>query len=312
MPDDSSVIDTSATDRHVTKLLAGAGTDHSAFSLHFNQNEEFFLKLPSEFEVPSLSIHHDIRSRVPEQDYSDSLLMILKQLVSLVPEMFNGLTYFFDPSQNLKPQFYSVYRTQARSYLYLLSIDLTFRAQEGDVITRGTNDRTPAFQTRNLYVVGTILPLRSGDAADESQFQVLQTLSETWIGETGRGYFTRGIWIDDDLTKFFTKLMIPRGKRIYPYYPFACRYKTICRSLVELQPEKRELALPSLDNALEYLLPAIDEIQNELKDKDFSEQIPLFRDLKEKVPSDWYAPFKNLKVEVYLNQNDMREFRVEL
>ncbi len=36
--------------------------------------------------------------------------------------------------------------------------------------------------------------------------------------------------MDADLTKFFSKLFLPAGKKTYPYYPYLCKYKTVCQS----------------------------------------------------------------------------------
>lgn len=142
-------------------------------------------------------------------------------------------------------------------------------------------------------------------------FRIKQTLSDTWIGETGRGYFTKGIWMDDDLTKFFTKLLVPKTVRIYPFYPFVCRYKTICENMADLSPGFRVSSLTHLIQALEFLSPFMEDIQERLRDNQFSEEMEFFQNLKSKVPDYWNLVFQDIKIETYLNQNDMREFKVE-
>ncbi len=82
---------------------------------------------------------------------------------------------------------------------------------------------------------------------------VEQMISDTWIGETGRGYFIQGIWMDADLNKFFTKLVIPQGKRIYPYYPFTSKYRTICHNPIGISSAQRREAIPRLHRFIDFL-----------------------------------------------------------
>ena len=306
-------ISASHIDSEINSLVSGAQSTPSTYTRHFNQNEEFFIKSSTEFEVSSLPIHHDVNIPKPERVYQDGLLRILDQLLEIVPEVFLGLTYFFDPAEIMKPRFYRIYTIDDTQYLYLFQIDLICRTQEAEVLQKGTNDTTPMYRTQNLYIDALYIPLEevTFSGSDQGNFTVKQTLSETWIGETGRGYFAKGIWIDDDLTKFFTRLLIPAGKRIYPYYPFVCRYKTICHALINFEPSSREAALPHFHRAVGYLLPAFDRIQQELRDKSFSEELSIFQKLKSEVPSEWYDPFDNLAVERYLNSSEMREFRID-
>ena len=34
----------------------------------------------------------------------------------------------------------------------------------------------------------------------------------TWKGESGEGYMIHGIWMDADINKFFSKLVLPKGR----------------------------------------------------------------------------------------------------
>jgi hypothetical protein len=195
----------------------------------------------------------------------------------------------------------------------MLTVDLFYRPQEHVVIEKGSNDRTARYSSCSLFLEGLFIPLdRTAQDNNEGQrFRIKQTLSDTWIGETGRGYFTKGIWMDDDLTKFFTKLLVPKGVRIYPFYPFVCRYKTICESITDLDPGYRDASLSHLTKALEFLSPFMKDIQEQLRDAEFSEETAFFQNLKKVVPDYWKRVFQGIKIEAYLNQNDMREFRVE-
>jgi hypothetical protein len=194
-----------------------------------------------------------------------------------------------------------------------LKIDLMMKPTESTVVERGTNDRTPWYRSRRLFLEGTFIPLeeiiQEGDRL--KAFRIRETISQTWIGEFGRGYFQQGIWMDADLTRFFSRLFLPPDRRSYPYFPFQCRYKTVCLSSIALSPDGRSSMLPGLDHALEFLLPVMDDIQAGLKGSTFSDDMPLFRELKGRVPLAWYAPWQSLRVETYLNEQDLKEFRIE-
>jgi len=55
----------------------------------------------------------------------------------------------------------------------------------------------------------------------------------------------------------------------------------------------------------------IGEVESSMRQGNFSENNPTFRNLKRRVPPSWYEPWEKLHLEVYLNHLDMREFRVE-
>ncbi len=235
----------------VNALLRTIASDETAGSRHFNQNEEFFVELGGEYAVPSLPIHHDVREPQPDERYVALLCEVVGQLSSLAPGMLRDVRYAFDPADVLKARFYRLYEIEGRSYLYLLTVDLAFRAQEHTATAKGTNDMTAAYRTRRLFVESLFVPVEPADADDErSSFEVRQSFSQTWLGERGRGYFVQGIWIDHDLTKFFSKLFLPSGVRAYPFYPFVCRYRTVCESNIDLSPAGRLRRLPDLHRAL--------------------------------------------------------------
>jgi hypothetical protein len=189
----------------------------------FNQNEELFLEFEEEFLVPSFPIHHDMKIAEPERDYMEALRELVKRITRRIPSAFHGLTYYFDSSEILKPCFFRLYRVGEAIYLYLLRIDLGYRPFEAELEEMGTNDRTPIYRTRRLYAESEFIPLESVSWKGEQveAFNIRQLISNTWIGETGRGYFLHGIWMDTGLSKFFTKLVLPDGGRIYPFYPLS-------------------------------------------------------------------------------------------
>lgn len=309
----SNEIRVTYSDKEIVGLLNGIGDEQRPFSRHFNQSEDFFLLLDGEYTVPHMPIHHDVRRHQPGQEYLAALKQVVEKVAGLAPQVLKGLSYFFDPAEILRPCFYRVYRIQESWYLYLLRIDLTMRAAESSVIERGTNDVTALYKSRRLFLEATVLPLTEAVKQDGTAkaFHIRQTISQTWIGEQGRGYFIQGIWMDADLTKFFSKLFLPAGMKTYPYYPYLCKYKTVCQSLIALSPERRAAAIPDLHRSLKFLTPAMDRIQAEMKNASFSEDMPFFQELKEKVPPAWYDAWKDIRVDAYLNDSEMREFRIE-
>ncbi|RKX78594.1 MAG: hypothetical protein DRP87_05880 [Spirochaetes bacterium] len=303
------------TDNEINRIIQSISNSgqNVSFTRHFNQNEEFFIKLKSELKVPHLPIHHDVRMKQPSESYLKTLRKFLSELIPLLPEVFEGLTYFFDPGEILRPCFFSIQKTNRGNILYLLRLNLFFKTHEGEIIEKGTNDTTPEYRTNHLFLEGDLIPLekiifKNGDI---EAFQIKQTISDTWIGETGRGYFVQGIWMDNDLTKFFSKLFIPRGKRIYPYYPFICKFRTIVHNLVDLSPVGRSRHLAYLENVLDFLAPEIEAIQDSLRNSEFSEDLPSFKELKDKIPPEWEKIWESFTVKPYLNDRDMKEFIVE-
>jgi hypothetical protein len=301
------------SDQALNELLGAIGSERRPFERRFSQGEDFFLHLDGTLSVPHFQIHHDVRTREPSEEYMSALRAVAAQIAALAPQVLKGLAYFFDPAEIFRPCFYRVYSVDESQYLYMLRIDLVMRAAECTVIERGTNDQTPSYSTRHLFLDATVIPLEGlvTDGEKVKGFRIRQTISQTWIGEFGRGYFQQGIWMDADLTKFFSRLFLPVAKKTYPYYPFQCRYKTVCESTIGLDPEGRASAVPLLHRSLKFLLPQMDRIQGQMKNAAFSEDLDIYKELKEQIPRDWYESWQGFKVEAYLNDSDMREFRVE-
>ena len=293
-------------------LLARVGEESRSFSRHFNQSEDFFILLEDDYTVPHISIHHDVRLPKPSAAYASSLLDVTGQLARLAPQVFKDLTYFFNPAETLRPSFYHLYTVENRLYLYLLRVDLMMHASESTVIERGTSDTTPRYRSRKLFLEAAVVPLTEvkRDNGGVGSFRVMQTISQTWIGERGRGYFREGIWMDADLTRFFSRLFLPSDRTTYPYYPYPCKYQTLCMFPVRLSPRDRADSAPALHRSLEFLLPVMGRVEKELR-AGFSEEMGFFRELKEKVPPEWLEQWKGIRVEAYLNESEKKEFRIE-
>jgi hypothetical protein len=299
------------TDPKINARLSELPTQTGSYSRHFNQVEEFFLRLEGEFTVPQLPIHHDVRNLQPEPGYLRLLGEVLEQLGSLAPQVFRRLSYLFDPSDILRPGFYRCYSHEQMPYLYLVRLNLTYRPLVHRVVLKGDNDHTAAYASRDLHLEATFIPLREVEEGAVGRFLIDETISNTWVTQTGRGYFVQGIWMDNDLTRFFSKLLLPPGLRSYPYYPYLCRYRTVCQSVICLDAEARERLLPGLHRALDFLRPVMPRVEQSLRGGSFSETDPLYEELKARVPVEWYEIWRGLRVETYLNEADMKEYRVE-
>jgi hypothetical protein len=282
-------------------------------AIRFNQSEDLFLELEAPILVPRFPIHHDVRRDEPGQIYLSSLREALSQAIALLPEVFNGLTYFFDPTEILKPRFYRLYKLEESIYLYILRLDLMFRSFEGEAVEQGTNDETPSYRTKRLFIESEIIPLEAvvWELGRAKAFKIKQLISNTWIGETGRGYLVHGIWMDADLSKFFTKLVAPDGTRMYPYYPLFCKYKTICAEAPYPSPDARKRLLPLLHRTIGFLTPEMDRIQQALKGGSFSETMPIFAELRDKMPAIWREQLSGMASKAYLNARDMKEVSLD-
>ncbi|MBI9101371.1 MAG: hypothetical protein JEY99_03070 [Spirochaetales bacterium] len=286
------------------------GSTH--YSCRFNQNEEFFLHLDDEFTIPAFKIHHEVSQTIPDKIYLEKIKTVLKGVIPLAPEVFHGLKYFFNPAENLRMSFFQVYRANGNSYLYLMKIDLEHKPGQGIILTQATNDQTAEYRTRNIFIECDIIPINTILSQEKPPAFILeQNISQTWIGQRGKGYLVQGIWIDAELTKFFTKLFLPQGQRNYPYYPFSCRHKTICHTPVNLSVEGRKKHLLMLIKSAHFLKPRMERIEAAMKQDNFSESNPVFQAIKKEVPPAWTEPWKNLKVTPFLNEFDMKEFTID-
>ncbi len=294
------------------KLRSLKTTESQKYTHGYNQTEEYFIELSQEFIIPSFPIHHDVRKQMPETIYIKAINQLVDNLLPVIPGFFSDLTYFFDPAEIHKICFYHLYRLQDQLYLYLMRLNIQYRPLESELLQKGTNDVTPVYKTRRLYLESDCIPLERVvfEQGKITAFILRQMISQTWIGETGKGYFVRGIWMDMDLTKFFSKLVVPEGKHIYPFYPFTCKYKTICMTILDPTSENRKRLLPYLHSLILVLQPDVEQIQQTLRDTSFSEDLPLFKELKQQIDGSLVKPWMNIQVIPYLNAYNQKEFRI--
>lgn len=302
----------SDTSKQIDNIIA-VNSRKDTFTNHFNQSEEFFVKLEKEFIVPQFPVHHDSSIKSPKKEYLDALINLMQQIIPFTSSIFSNLSYFFDQTEIFHPSFYQIYKYKEQLYLYLIRLDLLYKPSDGIIIQQGSNDVTNSYKTRHLYLETDMIPITGYITKDGriSGFKVEQNISDTWIGESGRGYLLEGIWMDLELTKYFSKLFIPEGKKIYPYYPFTCKYRTFCHTLADLSAEGRKKHLLYLHTAKIFVLPHLEKIQEELKKNSFNQNLPGFKNFRKNVPDFWEKVWENLNIKTYLNSKDMKEFLVE-
>ncbi len=299
-------------DPGINAVLAAipAEVEDADFGVLFNQSEELHLVLPSELLFPKLPIHHDVHEPEPPASYAHALRDFVADLVKILPSSFRGLTYYFDPAEILRPCFYRLYKVEDSVYLFHLRIDLALHPFEGEILEGGSNNQTAAYRSNKLWIESEIVPLDAvmWELGRVKAFRIHQMISNTWIGETRRGHYIQGIWMDDGLSRFFTKLFLPEGTRIYPWFPLFCKYKTVCASSPGTGPAARRRILPLLHRAISFLGPEMERIQRSLKDSEFSDKMPEFLEIRSRVPPAWKEIFQGYSSRPYLNGRDMKEY----
>ena len=196
----------------------------------YSENEDQFLKLDTPITIPSLPVHHTMNNTNPPEGYREAILGIVEFLGVHTPNLLAGTRWSFDPRSILAPTFSRVEEFDGHAYLYLVLIDLTCRTLEAEILEPGTNDRTPAYRSRRLYFEADYFPLNGLDA---DSLVINQTIPATWKGESGEGYMIHGIWMDADINKFFSKLVLPAGTRNHPYYPVTCKQHSVSMNALD-------------------------------------------------------------------------------
>ena len=308
MTGNTSRLDFSLTDESINRILQRNTTteqsDPMRHSCCFNQSEDQFLLLNKPLDVPAMPIHHSIEDRTPPPGYLEMIKSLCEYLMENYPSLAADTHWYFDPHVIHSPTFYRIVTLDGYHYLYLLMIDLTCRPLECTIVERGSNNRTHAYQTSRLYFECDYMPLEEVHPAAK-YIKLKQTIPVTWKGEAGQGYMLHGIWMDSDINKFFSKLILPAEKRNHPYYPVTC--KQHCVTMNAFGQNGPEL----FHQIRQYIEPSLDEILSDLQTSTFSELMPLFKDLKKTIPSELGARWKDLNIQVYMNERDQKEYTVE-
>ena len=300
------------SDPVISDILANISDSTADYPLFFNQNEDSFIKSHTSFHVPPFSIHHDVSDIEPEEEYRESLHSLISELAGLFPGIFSGTKYFFDASEVLRPCFIQIFKIEERYYLYLLRLDLNIRLTDSEIITQGTNDKTPDFETEKLFLENLIIPIHKPEIGSSGgNIPIDRLFKSTWVGETGTGYHINGEWIDHELTKILSALYLPEGLRSYPYYPFKCDFNTVALCPASLSIAGRKNFLSYLHKALPIIEPDLPAIEEGLKKEKFTKELDLYTSIKQKIPEEWTKIWSSLKIRPYLNENEMREYSLE-
>ncbi len=302
-------INVAVSDEGINDSLTAMSESSGTYTRHFSNDEQFFLKFDEPFVVPSLPIHHDVRVSTPAEGYSEIIRRVVTQISPKAPDLFSGLRHFFDPGDIGRPAFYRRIVSGGNEFLYLIRLDLRYRPSVHEVLEAGSNDRAPVFRTTDLLLEADLLPLAS--MSEEETLYVREVFSETWIGETGRGYFVQGIWIDRDLTRFLSAVVTPPGHRLYPYFPVSCKYRSLGISLVEFEEELLTRYAGLLEGICGAIEPKARDIEAALKEQDYDPKMPLLEEMRGQMPPELTEPWRRFSTRPYLNDRDMREFALE-
>jgi len=291
-----------ASDAEISGRLRSLPPELPALDRRFTQEEDFFLVLPEFFEVGSFDIHHDVRDPVPPERY----LAVVRRLVGawgeLLPGAFAGLSWYFHPKDLFHPLFAQALDLDGRRYLYLLRPDLTFRGRYGRLLEKGGNDVTPRYETNALFLESEVVPLETWESRPSEQLVTLvKIFNATWEGESGRGYFATGRWIDNEISRLMSRAALTAGRRTFPHYPLRCRHQTLSVRCVEPSAEGRRRSAARLEAAWPLVEPWAERIQHDLKSEPFRDDHPLIEALRR----DWNGRLSSLwgdyELEPYLN-----------
>ncbi|TVQ26764.1 MAG: hypothetical protein EA382_04955 [Spirochaetaceae bacterium] len=311
----SGILQTGWSDPWINALLDRTEGTNASVGIHFDQNEELFLKLHRPVEVPPFPVHHPVDEREPSPHLRDATRTVIDQISRLLPDALGGFRYAFDPTRAFVPALYRFYDRSGSRYLHLIRVDLSYRPTRSRLIERRSNTWSPHHETQHLFMESDIVPI-VGDSASDAAAQpavVEQSISETWIGETGRGYLRQGVWLDRDLTRFLTKAFVPSDRRLYPYFPFSCKFRAITHATVALTGDERSRSVATIDRARSIVLPRIREIEDSLRrvaHDGFTEQLPTFDSLRIEVDRRWPDRWNGWTMRRYLNKEEQREFEL--
>ncbi len=282
--------------------------DVDGVTMHIDEAERFFLRLPDPVDVPSFSIHHNIKADRPSEHYRDSLLEFVEQISRQLPSLLAGLSYVFDPRYVFAPAFVRTEDVEGIPILIRVQIDLGVPPRRDSVIRSASNDATARYLTRDIYVDIDVLPARRMSGASSG---IRRLVDDTWIGETGRGYIAQGIWMDRDLSRFFSGLVEPDTHSLYPYLPFSCRFRSISHRPPGWTTTDMRAAAERLTALHEILTPAIDDITGILRTEAFSRSHHTFRRLRETVPPWIPKSLETIRVHPYLREDARKEYYIE-
>lgn len=299
-----------ASDPEVSNLLKAPAGGEPALDRRFTQQEEFYLLLEQPFQVGAFEVHHDVHNPTPSTRYLEVIRSVVRAWTTQLPGLFQGLSWFFDPKDLFHPQFVQVLTARDKRYLYLLRADLTYRGRYAEVMGQGGNSTTPAYRTKSLFLESEVLPLDTIETQPtEKRLRLTKLFPFTWQGETGRGYFITGRWLDQEITKLLSRAALTPGTRIFPCYPLRCRYETLSSFCPTPTVDGRRRAAAALEAAWPLVSPWADRIQSDLRTDPYREDHPLVESLRSRWAGRLESRWGSFRLEPYLNESEQKEYR---
>lgn len=271
----------------------------------FDEEERCFFRVPVAVPVPSFPVHHDLNDTVPSTDYTRRLTSVLNELTAQVPELFVDTRICFDPARVLQPIFQRLLSTNEPQVALRVQLDLRAHPQHDRIVRNAGNDYTAEYETRDIYADVEIVPV------EEDRVSVRQLLSPTWIGERGHGHMAQGIWIDRDLTRFFTALVEPSPARLYPYYPFSSRFRSLTHRPPSWKHEDIALSVKRYQQMSTVLVPALPDIETTFRAESFSRALPLIGELSGSIPAWIRDSFEGMHCRRSLTAEGLMEYTLE-
>lgn len=264
------------------ELRASRDLTHPPPEVSLFQGDKVCYTLAEPIRILSFPIHHDYRDPNPHPVYHEAITNMFSQFKLQLPFSLPMLQWGFDPRKILQPTLYHEIEHQGNRFLFVVQFDLSFRSYWHRSLRRGDNNWTTEYETRRVMMSFDFLPLDL-KLSDSNDYYVHQFFDSTWIGEEGRGYYLQGIWMDDDLTEFFSLFLMPDLEAYYPFFPLRCRYQSLSANTWKLSHD----GVPKL---LEFLTPimsipksSLKEIQQQLKKSDSKQRAQLAQTYRSKL-----------------------------
>lgn len=275
-------------------------------SLFSDETISYFLREP--LRIPSLPIHHHFQKAEPSSSYLTAIEGWLHRLRRLLPESFLGMQWGFEPSNALSPALFE----EVGPFLMVIRFDLSFRRAFHRLVKRGDNDRTAEYETDRVFFTFDFLPLLPKQR-EAGCYDVRPLFDTTWVGEKGRGYYLQGIWMDDSLTEFFSRLVHPDLEISFPYYPLRCRFRSLSANTPNLDQGTRSRLVHLLQKILDLPDNVFKEIQITLKNQDRISGADLIQTYRQKLGLDGPFPIPDVKIKSKrLAENGQVEFIVDV
>lgn len=299
-----------APDPEIAGRLSNLEAPAQVLDRRFTQEEDFFLTLDRPYVVEPFEIHHNVRVPRPSERYQKAMRALVAAWATLVPGVFTGLSWYFQPDDLFHPLFLQPLVSRGKRFLFVLRPDLTFRGRRGDILEPGGNDLTPRFSTRQLFLEAEVVPLASWETRPEGRVLNLARLFEnTFVGEKGLGYLRTGQWIDREISRLLSRAALAAGVRFFPFQPLRCHRATLAVGCADLTETGRKHAAATLELAWTLVSPWAETVQRTLKTDPYRDDHPLILQLRERwnhALEDRWGP---IRIEPYLNEFDQKEYR---